>query len=154
MAPKEAEACSLEITRIIRAPRARVYAAWTDPEQLRQWFGPEKVTTRKLETDVRVGGQYEWDVTSPEGEELTCRGEYRELEQDRKIVFTWRWANDEDWEKQDSIVTIELFDCDKGTELRLRHERLPNEESRNGHDRGWNSAIDQLEKFFNRTRVN
>jgi uncharacterized protein YndB with AHSA1/START domain len=148
MVPKEVKAYSLEITRVIRAPRSRVYAAWTDPEQLRQWFGPENVRTRRLTTDVRPGGEYEWEVTSPNGEELTCRGAYRELEQDRKIVFTWQWDNDEDWQDQESIVTIELLDCDEGTELRLRHERLPNEQSRNGHERGWNSAVDQLEKFL------
>jgi len=45
-------------------------------------------------------------------------------------------------------VTVELDDADGGTELRLVHEQLPNEESRAGHSAGWNSALDKLEKFF------
>ena len=75
----EAEKLSLEIKRFIRAPRDRVYAAWTDPAQLKKWFGPEKVETRNLIADVRVGGQFRWDLTNPEGKEITISGEYREV---------------------------------------------------------------------------
>jgi len=140
-APKE---FSLEIKRLIKAPRDRVYAAWTDPAQIKQWFGPENVQTRELVADVRVGGKFRWDLNNAEGEKMTCRGEYRELQPGKKIVFTWQW------EDHVSIVTVELDDADAGTELRLTHEKLPNEESRDGHTRGWNSALDKLEKFFSR----
>ena len=138
---------SLEIKRLIKAPRDRVYAAWTDPAQLKQWFGPEKVQTCDLIADTRVGGKFRWDLTNSEGEKMTCLGEYRELQPGKKIVFTWQWDDDEDWENHTSIVTVELFDADGGTELRLTHEQLPNEASRDGHTGGWNSALDKLEKF-------
>jgi len=138
---------SLEIKRLIKAPRDRVYAAWTDPAQLKQWFGPEKVQTRDLIAETRVGGKFRWDLTNSEGEKMTCLGEYRELEPGKKIVFTWQWDDDESWENHTSIVTVELSDADGGTELRLTHEQLPNEASRDGHTGGWNSALDKLEKF-------
>ena len=144
------ENLSLEIRRFIKAPRDRVYAAWTDPEQLKQWFGPEKVQTRDLVADARPGGIFRWHLTDSEGERMTCRGEYRELQPDRKIVFTWQWEDDEDWKSHVSIVTVELSDADGGTELRLIHEQLPNEQSRDGHTGGWNSALDKLEKFVGR----
>ena len=142
------EKTRLEISRVIEAPRDRVYAAWTDPEQLKQWFGPENVKTRELVADARVGGTFRWDIINSEGEEMTMRGEFRELQPDKKIVFTWQWEDDEDWENHISIVTVELCDCDGGTELRLTHEQLPNEESRDGHTRGWESALDKLERLF------
>ena len=137
----------LEIKRVIKAPRDRVYAAWTDPAQMKQWFGPENVQTRDLIADARVGGKFRWDLTNSEGEEMTVHGEYRELQPGKKIVFSWQWLDDEDWENQISIVTVELFDREGGTELRLTHEQLPNEQSRDGHTRGWNSALDKLEEF-------
>jgi uncharacterized protein YndB with AHSA1/START domain len=148
MIPKEK--LSLEVKRLIKAPRDRVYAAWTDPAQLKQWFGPEKVQTRDFIADTRVGGKFRWDLTNPEGEKMTCRGEYRELQPGKKIVFTWQWEDDETWENHISVVTVELSDADGGTELRLTHERLPNEASRDGHTGGWNSALDKLEKFFSK----
>ena len=150
MTTKASEKLSLEIKRFINAPRDRVYAAWTDPVQLRQWFGPEKVQTRNLIADARVGGKFRWDLTNSEGEKMTCLGEYRELQPGKKIVFTWQWDDDEDWANQTSVVTVELSDRDSGTELRLIHEQLPNEQSRDGHTGGWNSALDKLEKFFSR----
>ena len=146
----QAEKLSLEIKRLIKAPRDRVYAAWTDPAQLKQWFGPENVQTRKLVADARVGGKFRWDLTNSEGENMTCRGEYRELQPGKKIVLTWQWEDDETWENHTSIVTVELSDRAGGTELRLTHEQLPNEESRDGHTRGWKSALDKLEKFFSK----
>ncbi len=139
---------SLEIKRLIKAPRERVYAAWTDAAQMKQWFGPENVQTRELIADARVGGTFRWDLTNSEGEEMTMRGEYRELQPGKKIVFTWQWADDEDWENHISIVTVDLDDADGGTELRLTHEQLPNEESRDGHTRGWERALDKLERLF------
>ena len=139
---------SLEIRRLIKAPRARVYAAWTDPAELTKWFGPANVETMELTADIRVGGKYRWQCKNPDGEEMVVEGEYRELEPDRKIVFTWQWQDDEDWENQVSVVTVELSDAPGGTELRLRHEKLPSEASRDRHTQGWESVLDGLEKFF------
>jgi uncharacterized protein YndB with AHSA1/START domain len=148
MTTKGSEKLSLEIKRVIKAPRDRVYAAWTDPAQLKQWFGPENVQTRELVSDTRVGGKFRWDLTNPEGEKMTVSGEYHELQPGKRIVFTWQWQDDEDWKEHISIVTVELSDHDGDTELRLIHEPLPTEQSRDGHTRGWNSLLDKLEKFL------
>ena len=148
MNEKTAEKTSLEIIRFINAPPARVYDAWTDPAQLKQWFGPENVRTRNITADVRVGGKYRWDLITQEGEEWAAFGEYRELVPGKKIVFTWQWDDDEAWENRTSVVTVELFEHRGGTELRLKHEQLPSEESRDRHNEGWNSLLDRLEQFF------
>ena len=145
-----AEKTSLEIVRFINVPADRVYQAWTDPAQLKEWWGPEGVRTRNLIAEVRVGGKYRWDLTSPEGEEMSAFGEYRELIPGKKIVFTWKWDDDEAWENRTSIVTIELFERPGGTELRFRHKQLPSAESRDRHNQGWNSLLDGLEQFLSR----
>jgi uncharacterized protein YndB with AHSA1/START domain len=150
MTTKAAEKTSLQIKRFINAPRDRVYHAWTDPAQLKEWWGPESVRTRNFAADVRVGGKYRWDLINQEGEEMSVFGEYRELVPGKKIVFTWQWDDDDVWENRTSIVTVELSDRDGGTELLLKHEQLPSEESRDRHNEGWNSVLDRLEKFFSR----
>ncbi len=150
MTTKASDKASLEIKRFINAPRNRVYAAWTDPAQLKEWFGPENVQTRDLVADPRIGGKFRWDLTNSEGEEMTVHGEYRELQAGKKIVFTWQWDDDETWEEHVSLVSVELSDRDGGTELRLTHTQLPSEESRDRHNEGWSSVLDRLEKFFNK----
>ena len=148
MNEKTAEETSLEIIRFISAPPACVYDAWTDPARLKQWFGPENVRTRNITAEVRVGGKYRWDVITQEGEDWAAFGEYRELVPGKKIVFTWQWDDDEAWENRTSVVTVELFESDGGTELRLRHDQLPSGESRDRHSEGWNSLLDRLEQFI------
>src|SRR5438105_8281988 len=134
---KTKENIRLEIKRVIKAPRDRVYAAWTDPAQLKQWWGPESVRTRNFTADARVGGKYRWDLFNQEGEEMTVYGEYRELVPGRKIVFSWQWDDDEAWKNVSSVVTVELSDRDGGTELRLTHEQLPSVEAADSHKSVW-----------------
>jgi uncharacterized protein YndB with AHSA1/START domain len=148
MTTKAAEKTSLEITRFIKAPSARVYKAWTDPAELQRWFGPENVRTINIAAEVRVGGKYCWNLVNQDGEEMSCRGEYRELVPGRKVVFTWKWDDDEAWENHNSVVTVEFSPRDGGTEVKLTHERLPSTESRDRHNEGWNSVLDRLEKFL------
>ena len=150
MTTKTAEKTSLEITRFINAPPARVYKAWTDPAELQRWFGPEDVRTIKIDADVRVGGKYRWDIQKQDGEEWSCLGEYRELVPGKKVVFTWKWDDDETWENHNSVVTVEFSARDGGTEVKLTHEKLPSEESRERHNQGWSSVFDRLEKFLSK----
>src|SRR5438094_10653531 len=103
---------SLEITRVIKAPRDRVYKAWTDPAQLKEWFGPENVQTRSLIAEARVGGRFRWELPNSEGEETTVHGEYRELKLNRQSVVSWQWDGDESREYKDSVVTVELDDIE------------------------------------------
>ncbi len=79
---------------------------------------------------------------------MSVFGEYRELVPEKKIVFTWKWDDDDVWENRNSVVTVELFDAAGGTELHLRHEQLPSTESRDRHNEGWNSVLDRLGKFL------
>ena len=148
MPTKAGEKTSLEITRFINASPDRVYAAWTDPAQLKEWFGPENVRTRNITANVCVGGKYRWDLITQDDEDWAAFGEYRELIPEKKIVFTWQWDDDEAWKNRISLVTIELFERRGGTELRLTHEQLPSEESRDRHNEGWNSLLDRLEQFI------
>ena len=150
MTTKTTDKTSLQIKRFINTPRERVYRAWTDPAQLKEWWGPEGVRTRNFVADAKVGGKYRWDLINQEGEEMSVFGEYRELVAGKKIVFTWKWDDDDAWKNTSSVVTVELSDRDGGTELRLTHEQLPSEESRDRHNEGWNSVLDKLDKFFSK----
>lgn len=150
MTTKTAEKTSLEIKRFINAPRDRVYAAWTDPVQLKEWWGPKEVRTLKIVADIRIGGKYRWTLINQEGEEMSVFGEYRELVPEKKVVFTWKWDDDEVWENYTSEVSVEFSDRDGGTELKLTHVQLPSEESRDRHNVGWNGVLDRLEKFVSK----
>lgn len=140
---------ALHLNRTFQAPRDRVWAVWTDLELAKQWWGPDGCETLELTLDARVGGKYRWRLRVPDGNEMMATGEYREVHPREKLVYTWHWADDPEWENHDSIVTVVFLEKDAGTsELRLTHESLPTQESRDNHIGGWNSALDRLGKLL------
>ena len=78
----------LVLTRLIDAPRAKLYRAWTDPELLKQWFAPLPYTTPVVETDVRPGGATYIVMRGPDGAEFPNRGVYLEVVENQRLVFT------------------------------------------------------------------
>ena len=76
---------------MIDAPRALVFQAWTDPEQIARWWGPKGFITVDYDMDVRPGGAYRFRMRSPEGTDHRKRGVYREIVAPERIVFTFAW---------------------------------------------------------------
>lgn len=77
--------------RVFDAPRERVFAAYTDPELIPQWWGPRGTTTIVDEMDVRPGGAWRFVNRGPDGEESGFRGTYREVTPPERIVQTFEW---------------------------------------------------------------
>jgi uncharacterized protein YndB with AHSA1/START domain len=77
--------------RVFDAPRDRVFAAYTDPELIPQWWGPRRMTTIVDQMDVRPGGSWRFVMREPDGEESGFRGTYREVTPPERIVQTFEW---------------------------------------------------------------
>ncbi len=136
---------SLEFTRVIRAPRPRVFDAWTRPEMIRMWFGPPNRNTTLVETDPVVDGKYVIGMDArPEVAPLPparVEGTYTKVQPYDLLQFTW----DASWTTgETSLVTIYLRDVEGGTELKLVHDRFATEQSRDGHQNGWAPALDKM----------
>ncbi|CAD6546154.1 SRPBCC family protein [Paraburkholderia metrosideri] len=136
---------SLTIVRHLKAPPARVYAAWTRPELMARWWGPDAGPVLSAEADPRVGGGFRVLFQTLDGETHDCRGEYRQVEVDRKLVFTWEWVT---LPERRSLVTIQLRPVDAGTEMTFTHAQFIDEAARDGHREGWNGAFDKLGRFI------
>ena len=140
------ENVSLSIRRTLAAPVDRVFHAWTDPAALRHWFASgETYECLIAETDLRVGGRYRLGMRSPDGEENYVGGEYREIDPDRRLVFTWAW---ESTPERESRVTVEVRPEGDGTLLVLTHERFADEAIRDLHHKGWTGCLDMLTRFL------
>lgn len=138
---------SLTIQRRLNASPDRVYAAWTEPEKIARWFGPSVVLqdTVKAKMDVRVGGSFEVSFNSDDGEFHQVGGQYREVELNRKLVFSWAWYTTPE---RESLVTITMKAEGNHTLLTLLHEQLFDEATKIGHTRGWTGSMDKLEAMF------
>jgi uncharacterized protein YndB with AHSA1/START domain len=77
--------------RVFDAPRDRVYAAFTQPALIPQWWGPRRMTTTVDQMDVRPGGSWRFISRDPHGTEQCFRGVYREVLPPERVVQTFEW---------------------------------------------------------------
>ncbi len=139
----------LMLTRIIDAPPARVFQAWTDPAQLKQWFTPAPWTVASVAIDVRPGGANLIVMRGPDGTEMPCRGVYLEVVPNERLVITDAFVSA--WVPSakpfmTTILTFEDFGGKTKYTARVRHwsaEDLETHEKMGFHA-GWGKATDQL----------
>jgi uncharacterized protein YndB with AHSA1/START domain len=141
----------LEIVRVIKASRQRVFDAWTRPEMIRQWFGPA-ISTKAPEVaaDARVDGEYGITMhgsPAPEIPERTIRvkGRYTRVEPYDALAFTW---DAEFAPGEVCLVTITLKDVEGGTEMRLVQEGFTQDATRDGHLSGWTVGLDKMQRLL------
>jgi uncharacterized protein YndB with AHSA1/START domain len=138
---------SLTLRRHIKAPPAKVYAAWTQAEQLVAWFGPHETVpdSVKAEMDVRVGGSFRASFTTVDGEYHEVGGVYREVVPGERLQFSWAWHSTPE---RESLVTLTFRPDGNGTMLTLLHEQFFDEKARDGHEHGWTGTLDKLQAIF------
>jgi uncharacterized protein YndB with AHSA1/START domain len=144
-----AETYELSLTRLIDAPRAKVFRCWTDPELLKQWFAPAPYTTPKAELDVRPGGANLIVMRGPDGQDMPNRGQYLEVVPDTRLVFTDAYVGD--WQPSAKpFMTVILTFADEAGKTRytarVRHWTAEDKAAHEamGFEQGWGICADQL----------
>lgn len=141
----------LLITRAFDAPASLMFALWTDPQHFKNWMGPGSYECREAEMDVRVGGAFRAMIYSDEhGGENWFGGVYREIEPNRRLVFTFKWDNGPSGDVE-SLVTITFEERDGKTTQLFHQSRFLNVERRDSHVGGWNSAFNKQQTYAEQT---
>jgi uncharacterized protein YndB with AHSA1/START domain len=138
----------LTITRIFDAPVALVFAAWTRPEHLVRWSCPRGFTIPFSDGDIRTGGWFKTCMRSPDGEDNWVSGVYREVVENRRLVFTHAWDDASGNRGHETLVTVTLEDAGGKTRLTLHQAFFLTESSRAGHNGGWSESLDKLAEFL------
>ncbi len=151
----------LVIERVFDAPVEKVWQAWTDPEKVKNWWGPKDFTSHDDRLDLRVGGKYLFVMHGPAGSEwdkdMYSGGEFKEIVPLKKLVFTDNFM-DKDGNKvsaaeygmpadfpEDLMVTVELEELSGSrTKLTLTHDGLPADDLADQTSAGWNGSFDKL----------
>lgn len=143
------ETHELMLTRLIDAPREKLYRCWAEPELLKQWFAPRPYTVPVVKTEMRVGGANLIVMKSPDGQEMPLPGTYLEIVPNEKLVFTDAYTGD--WKpsgKPFMTVAITFADEDGKTRYTARVSHW-SKEDRDAHEQmgfhqGWGLCADQL----------
>jgi uncharacterized protein YndB with AHSA1/START domain len=116
---ESAAANEIVISRVFAAPRERVWAAWSDPWQVGQWWGPKGFRSTITEMDQRAGGIWRLVMHGPDGTNYPCTMEFLELVPRERVVYRTRGGKESaPVEQFDTTMTFE--DVDAGTRLTIR----------------------------------
>ncbi|MDA4129526.1 MAG: SRPBCC domain-containing protein [Thaumarchaeota archaeon] len=135
----------LSIRRVFAAPPEKVYRAWTDPEALKRWWRvAENWTTSFVEVDLRVGGKFALATKPPAGELHVVRGEYLEIDPQRRLVYTWQV---EGKDEETNFVEVQFRSLgENSTELLIFHRQLTKRSAENS-EIGWMGVLVSLKSL-------
>jgi uncharacterized protein YndB with AHSA1/START domain len=135
----------LTLQRVIRAPREEVFAAWTDPEILKEWWGPGPISCPEAHIDLREGGDYRLANLETNGSITWISGKFERVRRPEELVYTW---NVSIVPGEPTLVRVLFLPHPEGTEIVLKHERFAVEAVRDMHVQGWNGCVDKLETLL------
>jgi uncharacterized protein YndB with AHSA1/START domain len=130
---------TLTVRRVIAAPPAKLFEAWTTPALLRTWWGPRGVRCVEAAVDLRVGGDYRLGNQLPDGRVVWITGTFELIEQPHRLIYSWRVADE-----PVSRVTVRFDPAAGGTEVTVVHERIASAQVRADHEAGWIGCLDGL----------
>ena len=157
--PSQAEAQKRELvtTRIFDAPRDLVFKAWTDPKQAAQWWGPRGFTSPVCGMDPRPGGAILIHMRGPDGVVYPMKGEFREIVEPERLVFTSSTLEDEEGNPQlEALNTVTFTEHEGKTTLTLHVVVVKAAPAAQGAlagmDTGWSQTLDKLAEYLATTR--
>jgi len=127
---------------------ARLYEAWTNPEIVMQWFGLAPNSIHSASIDLRQGGAWQFLKSKDEIKSVGFEGHYLDIQPNKKLIFSWSLVTVLADGTRDatpaSRVEVEFHANGEGTDLKLIHSTLHNQEIAIGFGRGWEIALGTL----------
>lgn len=146
-APVRWEGDELVVTRVLPAPPALVFTAWTRPEHFAAWWGPRGSTLEVRRLDARPGGAIHYRHGFDDHEDVWIAGVYRAVQAPGRLAFS-TWFSDRDGGRveragypPEMTITLTFAPHPEGTLLTARHAGLPGD---NGEVQGWTESLDRL----------
>ncbi|WP_421779999.1 SRPBCC family protein [Kiloniella litopenaei] len=137
---------TLVIERVFDAPREQVWKAWTDRDIRMQWLSPKDFSVRQDDGRICAGHEYKACMISSAGKESRYAGEYREVKEPEKLVFTHTWQNDICGVPYiETLCTVLLEETADGkTKMIFTQSGLRSADARRSHNGGWSECFDKL----------
>jgi uncharacterized protein YndB with AHSA1/START domain len=142
---------SLTLTRVLKAPRSKIWRCWSEPELLMQWYCPKPWFVTDVHMALHVGGAQSMIMNGPAGEKVPVAGVYLQVVTGERLVFTDAFVKA--WEpsaKPFMVGDIAFSDTPEGHTHYVAKALHWNAEDQTTHEnmgfhQGWGAAADQLE---------
>jgi uncharacterized protein YndB with AHSA1/START domain len=137
----------LEMKRVLPVVRPLAFAAFTDPDELAKWWGPEGFTVPSLQFDAQVGERYRIEMQPPEGDRFYLTGEFREVDPPARLAYTFAWE-DPAPDDVETLVVLSFRDLDESTEVGFTQGVFKTKARRALHRDGWTDSFLKLEQVI------
>ena len=149
---------TVTLTRVLKAPRALVWQAWTDPKMLKEWWGPENFSNPVVEGDIKEGGVLHITMHGPKGSafdmDFPMIKRYREIVPGKKLVFDNEPIGPNGERVMDAITTVIFSDHPDGTLMEMTtvaKALAPMAVGMlGGMEAGWSQSFDKLARLVAR----
>lgn len=143
------ERFKLDLSRFIRAPRDKVFDAFTTQSGLASWMGSRGMTPYNVSADARVGGAWRVELRARDGSQYAVGGHYKALERPSRVAYTWQWEGERSpMPNVETLVEVTFTEKEGGTELAMTHSGFPAAPARDGHNQGWASTLNRLNDYL------
>jgi uncharacterized protein YndB with AHSA1/START domain len=134
------------LVRVFNAPREVVWRAWTEPEHLAAWWGPQgtHVPLESVEMDVRPGGAFRLTMVAANGKEFPADMVFHDVLAPERLVYGWEAQRG----LGAGVVTVTFVDLGRRTELTNHFAGYATDEIAAGASRGTNQQLDKLEQYL------
>lgn len=146
------EATEILAEKDFSVPVEKLYNAWISPEALKQWWRPMGNQLKDVKNEVREGGEVVYTFeTTDQKESLIISGNYQEVKQQEKLVYTWNWNfQNESLQDSEFLLTVEFKSNGSGSSISVKQQNLIDDETVQPHHESWEKGLTDLHEYLTR----
>jgi uncharacterized protein YndB with AHSA1/START domain len=136
----------VKVTKQFQSGVSQLYSAWTNEQELKQWWRPLGISLSEVKNDIREGGEVRYIFGQ---NQLVISGKYLEAQDGKRLVYTWKWELAEDAVRNAEYkLTVTFSGDDTKSEISVLQENFENEETVKPHKDGWEQGLKDLEQYL------
>lgn len=136
---------TVHVTKSFPASKEELYKAWTEEDQLKQWWKPMNKQLIRVENDIRKGGAVAYFFE----DDLQIKGEYKEAADGEKLVYSWNWdLPDESMHTGEYLLTVVFSENGNESTIDVTQENFRSEHSIKPHQDGWEEGLEALKEYL------
>jgi uncharacterized protein YndB with AHSA1/START domain len=137
----------LKAVKEFNHPVDKVYAAWTDAGQLRQWWKPMNAQLTEVKNDLKEGGEIEYRFNINDHDSFTITGQYSEVKPNELLVYSWNWHLPQG-DEADYKLSVKFLENESGCSLEVLQENFREQEQIAPHEQGWQQGLSDLASYL------
>ena len=135
----------ITLVRTFTHPIEKVFDLWTSADQFKKWWRPAGFKMVNAYVESRTGGEYSFEMLTPEGQLIMQYGRFHEIVPPTKLVFTNK-CEARDGCEQETLITVTFAKKGDATELSVQQDLMPDQKCRDQAEQIWTGVLDGLEQ--------